>query len=410
MNDSPQARIFRGDARDLSPLRDGEVDLIVTSPPYWQIKDYGTADQIGYNQSLHDYLFDLSRAWSECFRVLRPGRRLCVVIGDQFARAQVYGRYKVIPLHCEVVSMCAAIGFDYMGAIIWQKKTSMQTTGGATIMGSFPHPPNGVVELDYEHVLLFKKPGEGGKIDPETKAASTLSRDEWKQFFAGHWNFGGARQLGHETTFPDELPRRLIKMFSFAGEWVFDPFIGSGTTAKVALELNRSAIGWELNPNYLALIKEKLCSSSATQIQFFEASPTVPVGLCAFYTPHIEDAHRLRDDKELKAKRELEPLWKVVDIVDERTVRLESGHNIALLGLQIKPEQAESARAYLHQFVRGQQVYVRFDPKVLGDEAYLVLKNKIFINRKMIEAGLATAAPGNYKWRAKFAALQEPRA
>ena len=115
MTEPLRARVFTGDARDLFPVQNGEVDLIVTSPPYWQIKDYDRQNQIGYGQSLHGYLFDLARVWSECLRVLKRGRRLCINIGDQFARTEVYGRYKVIPLHCEVVSMCQCLGFDYLG-------------------------------------------------------------------------------------------------------------------------------------------------------------------------------------------------------------------------------------------------------------------------------------------------------
>lgn len=412
MSEHLEARVFRGDARDLSPLRDGEVDLVVTSPPYWQIKDYGAQNQIGYGQSLHEYLFDLARVWRECFRVLQGGRRLCINIGDQFARTEVYGRYKVIPLHCEVVSMCQSLGFDYLGSIIWQKKTTMNTSGGAVIMGSFPHPPNGIVELDYEHILLFKKPGEPVKIAPEVKAASALTKDEWKSFFAGHWNFGGARQLGHEATFPDELPRRLIKMFSFWGETVLDPFLGSGTTTKVALELGRNAVGWELNADYLPLIREKICPAQlgfdAPKVEFLEAKAVDGGEDVKAYQPHVENARPLRDDKEEKSKREAEPLWKVVEVVDERTVRLESGRQVTLKGLEIGHEQADNARAYLQEFVRGKQVYLRFDDSTHGqDEAYVVLKNKIFINRKMIEAGLARAAKGDYKWRAKFKQAQE---
>lgn len=408
-----RARVFTGDARDLSSLQNGEVDLIVTSPPYWQIKDYGTANQIGYGQSLHEYLFDLARVWRECFRVLKAGRRLCINIGDQFARTEVYGRYKVIPLHCEVVSMCQSLGFDYLGSIIWQKKTTLNPSGGATIMGSFPHPPNGIVELDYEHILLFKKPGETTKVEPKVKAASALTKEQWKTYFAGHWNFGGARQIGHEATFPDELPRRLIQMFSFRGETVLDPFLGSGTTAKVALELGRNAVGWELNAEYLPLIRGKLCSArlglDAPQVEFLETGTSSVSLEVTTYQPHVEDARPLRDGKELSAKREAEPLYKVVGIVDERTLKLESGQQVALLGVEVSAEKSSAALEYLHKSVRGKQVYVRFDSG-FKNEAYVLLKNKIFINRKMIEAGLATAAPGDYKWRAKFSALQEPRA
>ncbi len=410
MTEPLQARVFTGDARDLSLLQNGAVDLVVTSPPYWQIKDYGSANQIGYGQSLHEYLFDLAQVWCECFRVLKAGRRLCINIGDQFARTEVYGRYKVIPLHCEVISMCQSLGFDYLGSIIWQKKTTMNPSGGAVIMGSFPHPPNGIVELDYEHILLFKKPGESVKVEASIKADSALTKEQWKTYFAGHWHFGGARQLGHQATFPDELPRRLIRMFSFVGETVLDPFLGSGTTVKVALELSRNAVGWELNADYLPLIREKICSAqmglNVPEVEFAQAEARILAGEVEAYQPHVEDARPLRDDKERAAKREAEPLQKVVEIVNARTLKLETGQQVALLGLTILDEKAEAARNYLEKSVRGKQVYLRFDSG-FEDEAYVLLKNKIFINRKMIEAGLATVAPGNYKWRAKFEQLMQ---
>lgn len=409
MTDHLTARIFRGDARDLSALNDGEINLIVTSPPYWQIKDYGVANQIGYGQSLHEYLFDLAQVWRESYRVLKPGRRLCINIGDQFARSEVYGRYQIIPLHSEMISMCLAIGFDYLGSIIWQKKTTLNTSGGAVIMGSFPHPPNGIVELDYEHILLFKKPGETTKIDAEIKARSVLSKDEWKSYFAGHWNFGGARQIGHEATFPPELPRRLIKMFSFAGETVFDPFLGSGTTALSALELGRNAVGYELNREFSTLIRERICPAQlgfeAPQVEFLEAPRALETrAKVENYTPHVADARSIRDDKVVKAARESETLHKVASVIDERTLELESGQKVALLGVDVRQGRREDARQYLLDFVRGKQVFVRFDAVFGGEEeAYVLLKNKIFINRKMIEAGLARAATnGNYKCREKF--------
>ena len=415
MNTPLQARVFGGDARDLRALNDGEVQLVVTSPPYWQIKDYGACAQIGFGQSLHDYLFDLARVWSECFRVLQAGRRLCINIGDQFARSEVYGRYQVIPLHSEVIAMCQSAGFDYLGSIIWQKKTTMNTSGGATIMGSFPHPPNGIVELDYEHILLFKKPGDPAKIAPLVKAQSALSKEEWKTYFAGHWNFGGARQIGHEATFPDELPRRLIRMFSFVGETVLDPFLGSGTTARAALELERCVVGWELNADYLPLIREKICPDQLgldlgcerARIEFAEAPLAQTTEPPPDYRPHVADANPLKDIAGEKAARQSEPLFKVREVLDERTLQLEDGREVALLGLQIGATQCAEARAYLEKSVRGQRVYLRDD----GDprEAYLLLKNKLFVNRKMIEAGLADAADVPHKWRDKFLRAQNSR-
>jgi len=121
-----QATVYIADSRSMHETPDESVALVVTSPPYWHIKDYGAPQQIGYGQSLHEYLYDLARVWRECWRVLMPGRRLCINIGDQFARAVIYGQYKVIPLHAEIIAQCERIGFDYMGAIIWQKKTTGQ--------------------------------------------------------------------------------------------------------------------------------------------------------------------------------------------------------------------------------------------------------------------------------------------
>jgi len=172
------AKIYLADSRAMTEVEDGAVDLAVTSPPYWHIKDYGVPGQIGYGQSLHEYLKDLYHAWGECFRVLREGARLCINVGDQFARAAVYGRYKVIPLHAEFINQCEHLGFDFLGAIIWQKKTTMNPSGGAVVMGSYPHPPNGIVEIDYEFILIFKKPGPSKKISPEIKAASKLTKTE----------------------------------------------------------------------------------------------------------------------------------------------------------------------------------------------------------------------------------------
>jgi DNA modification methylase len=131
-----------------------------------------------------------------------------------------------------VVCQACAIGFDFMGSIIWQKKTTMNTSGGAVVMGSFPYPPNGIVELDYEHIHIFKKPGPPKKVARAVRDASAMTKEEWKSFFSGHWSIGGARRRGHVAPFPVEIPRRLIRMFSFVGDTVLDPFIGTGTTAR----------------------------------------------------------------------------------------------------------------------------------------------------------------------------------
>lgn len=410
------AKIIIGDSRNMCEVEDESVDLVVTSPPYYHIKDYGVPGQIGYGQSLHQYLIDLSRVWRECWRTLKHGRRLCINIGDQFARAIVYGRYKVIPLHAEIIAQCEAIGFDYMGAIIWQKKTTMRTTGGAVVMGSFPYPPNGIVELDYEFVLLFKKPGKRKPVPPDVKEASKLTRDEWKEFFAGHWRFSGERQLLHEAMFPEELPYRLIRMFSFVGEIVLDPFLGSGTTVKVALELNRNAIGYEIQPAFVPIIKKKL---GVNEQSLFTSSVTIvhrnqsllPVEPPPAYHPQIKDAYPLTDPKQFRFGKEAS--YKVSEIIDERTLRMDTGLEVRLLGIVVPHECKGRALSYLRQFVLGKRVLLRFDGEVEGSvpvPAYVYLRNKLFINRKMIEMGIADADRNcKHRYRKKFLQAEAKR-
>jgi len=234
------------------------VHLVITSPPYWQLKDYGNGSQIGFDDSYEDYINGLNIVWNQCHRVLKKGCRLCVNIGDQFARSVYYGRYKVIPIRTEIIKFCETLGFDYMGAIIWQKVTTCNTTGGATIMGSFPFPRNGILKIDYEFILIFKKHGTAPRVSKEIKEQSRMTIEEWNHFFTGHWNIAGEKQDKHLAMFPEEVPRRLIKMFSFVNDTVLDPFLGSGTTSLTAKKLSRNSIGYEINQEFLPVIKEKL--------------------------------------------------------------------------------------------------------------------------------------------------------
>lgn len=402
------AKIIIGDSRKMAEIQE-PVQLVVTSPPYWSIKNYGTKKQIGYGQTLHEYLKDLYRVWKESYRVLEPGRRLVVNIGDQFARAVVYGRYKIIPLHAEVITQCEDIGFDYMGSIIWQKKTTMNTTGGANVMGSYPYPPNGMVEIDYEHILIFKKPGKSKKIPKEIKEKSKLSKDEWKEYFYGHWYFGGARQVEHQAMFPDELPKRLIKMFTFVGETVLDPFMGSGTTAKVALELGRNVIGYEINEDFLNIIEKKINGSHIIHRNIEVLKRKNPITLDDIqYIPRIKDAKPIIKVDKLKFGKDKS--YKVIDILENGALKLDTGLIAQLRGISIT--DLDKAVSYLKQYVLKKTVYLKFDKGYIADkesvDAYVYLKNKIFINAYLIKAGLATINRDlKFDLKAQFSKLEE---
>src|SRR6201996_2752288 len=299
-------KIINGDNRNMAELPDNSVNLIITSPPYWQLKDYGTDTQIGYHDSYENYINNLNLVWSECYRVLHNGCRLCINIGDQFARSVYYGRYKVIPIREEIIKFCETIGFDYMGAIIWQKVTTSNTTGGGIQMGSYPYPRNGILKIDYEFILVFKKLGNAPKHTKEQKELSKMTNEEWNTYFAGHWNFAGTRQDNHIAMFPEELPKRLIKMFSFIGETVLDPFAGSGTTSLAARNLNRNSVGYEINPEFIPIIQDKLQTYQADIYSIthtiIEQEPIINFDEKIGKLPYIfKDPHKL--DKKIDPKK-----------------------------------------------------------------------------------------------------------
>jgi len=381
-------KIIIGDSRRMLELGNESIDLIVTSPPYWHIKDYGVPGQIGYGQDLHEYLKSIYQVWSECFRVLRKGGRFCLNIGDQFARSIIYGRYKVIPLHSEFIGQCEKLGFDFMGSIIWQKKTTMNTTGGANVMGSFPYPPSGIVEIDYEFIHIFKKLGGSKKVSREIKEASKLSKEEWKEYFSGHWYFRGAKQLGHEAMFPDELPKRLIKMFTFVGDTVLDPFLGSGTTVKVALELNRNGLGYEINKNFLNFMKTKIGLSE--KLEIIERGD-VELNLPQLnYFPMIQNAKPQISPEKFNFRGER--LYRVTEIINEDTIKLNTGLKVKFLGAKVNKK--EEALNYLKKYILGKEIFLKLENNKIMDEntimANVYLKNKIFINGYLIKSGMAS--------------------
>jgi modification methylase len=255
-----QHRVILGDSRHMTELADGSVHLVVTSPPYWCLKDYGHPGQIGYDQSYEEYLESLGQVMGECHRVLAPGCRMALNIGDQYLRASEHGRYRVLPIPADLTRLGLELGFDYMGSILWRKISTTQTTGGGSWMGSTYYPRDGHVTYEHEYILLLRKQGQWPRAaSPEAKERSRLSKQERSAWFRGVWDdLRPDRQQGHVAMFPVELPARLIRMYSFWGETVLDPFLGSGTTAQAAAEAGRNSVGYELNEEFERLIRGRL--------------------------------------------------------------------------------------------------------------------------------------------------------
>jgi len=260
--------VIIGDARQMPELADCSVHLVETSPPYWCIKDYGHAGQIGCGQSYDEYLAALTEVFAECHRVLRKGCRMVVNVGDQFLRASEHGRYRVQPLAADITTAMRQLGFDYMGAIIWHKITTTNTSGGCCWMGSIYYPRDGHITYEHEYILLLRKPGRPPKPpSPQAKERSRLTREERSAWFRGMWDdLPPVRQRQHQAMFPVELPRRIIRMYSFWGETVLDPFLGSGTTALAAALEGRNSVGYEVNPEFEAQIRERLKSGETASL------------------------------------------------------------------------------------------------------------------------------------------------
>lgn len=413
--------LVNGDSRNLSLIPDKSVHLIITSPPYWQLKDYGNDNQIGFHDSYESYINNLNAVWSECNRVLHDGCRLCINIGDQFARSVYYGRYKVIPIRTEIIRFCEALGMDYMGAIIWQKQTTMNTTGGGAVMGSFPYPRNGILKIDYEFILIFKKQGKAPIPTLEQKQLSEMTKEEWNLFFASHWNFGGAKQDGHIAVFPEELPHRLIKMFSFAGETVFDPFMGSGTTALAARNLQRNSIGYEINPDFKSFYEQKVASPSllnAATFQYQNDNSSFDIEDTLNSLPYLfSDPHKMENKIDIKKlqfgsridkdKKEREEYFSVKEIITPNMLKLNTGLIIKLIGVEVNNKMEKQAVTYIQEKIKGHKVYMRFDETKYDKQnnllCYLYLENKTFINAHLIKKKLAIADTAtNYKYKSKF--------
>ena len=261
-------RLHVGDARDLSWIPDESVHLIVTSPPYWTLKDYNPIPgQMGHIQSYEHFLNELDKVWIECRRVLVPGGRICCVVGDVCIPRKKGGRHYIMPLHADIQVRARSLNLDCLTPILWHKIANGVTESegnGAGFYGK-PYQPGAVVKNDVEYILFLRKGGGYRSVRPIQKALSMLTKEEMQSWFLSFWTDikGASTRSGHPAPFPVELADRLIKMFSFAGDTVLDPFVGTGTTSVAAVNCGRNSIGNEIDASYLQIAKERLAVAMA---------------------------------------------------------------------------------------------------------------------------------------------------
>ncbi|MCP4659305.1 MAG: site-specific DNA-methyltransferase [bacterium] len=252
--------LVQGDARDLSILDDESVHLVVTSPPYWILKEYRDHPaQLGHVEDYEKFLADLRRVWEDCYRVLVPGGRLVCVVGDVCLSRRKWGRHVVVPLHADIAVACRKIGFDNLNPIIWHKiaNANYEVRNGTTFLGK-PYEPNAIIKNDIEFILMQRKPGGYRRPTERQRELSRIARSDYQKWFQQFWRIPGASTREHPAPFPLELAFRLVRMFSFVEDTVLDPFCGTGTTMLAAMKSGRHSIGVEIDPSYCALAMERL--------------------------------------------------------------------------------------------------------------------------------------------------------
>jgi modification methylase len=257
-------RLINSDARDLSFLEDESVHLVITSPPYWNLKRYNeNPDQLGHIQDYEDFLGELEKVWRHIFRILVPGGRLVCVVGDVCVARRSFGRHLVFPLHADICVICRRIGFDNLNPIVWHKiaNASYEVANGSKFLGK-PYEPNAIIKNDMEFILMQRKPGGYRKPTEAQREASRIKKEEFDRWFQQIWNIPGASTRHHPAPFPLELASRLVRMFSFVGDTVLDPFGGSGTTMVAALRNDRHSIGVEIDPEYCRMAAAYLKAES----------------------------------------------------------------------------------------------------------------------------------------------------
>lgn len=256
--------IIRGDARDLSGLGNESVHLVVTSPPYWTLKKYNEGDsQLGAIGDYERFVAELAHVWKECHRVLVPGGRLVIVVGDVCLSRRQYGRHVVVPLHASIQESCRQLGFDNLAPIIWHKiaNANFEVGGAGGFLGK-PYEPNAVIKNDIEFILMQRKPGGYRSPSPAARVLSLISAAEHREWFRQIWTIPGASTRQHPAPYPRELATRLIRMFSFVGDTVLDPFLGTGTTSVAAAWAGRNSVGVEVDPEYVELARSRFLNET----------------------------------------------------------------------------------------------------------------------------------------------------
>lgn len=253
-------RLIQGDARHLGFIPDESIHLVLTSPPYWILKRYNeNPDQLGHVDDYEQFVEDLSKVWGHTYRVLVPGGRLICVVGDVCLSRRRYGRHVVVPLHADICVACRRIGFDNLNPIIWHKisNASYEVSNGSKFLGK-PYEPNAIIKNDIEFILMQRKPGGYRSPTPEQREKSRISKKDFHEWFRQFWNMSGASTRKHPAPFPLELASRLVRMFSFHGDTVLDPFVGTGTTMVAALRADRNSIGLDIDAEYCRMAAKRL--------------------------------------------------------------------------------------------------------------------------------------------------------
>lgn len=256
------------DARDLSWLKDESVHLIVTSPPYFTLKKYeSNENQLGEIDDYDNFLDELDKVWRECSRVLIPGGRICCVVGDVCVSRRAAGRHYILPLHADLQVRARKTGLDCLNPILWFKiaNGATEVQGNGSGFYGKPYQPGAIVKNDVEYILFFRKGGTYRSPESMQKVLSMLTKEEMQAWLINAWSDirGESTRAGHPAPFPQALAERLIRLFSFAGDTVLDPFVGTGTTCVAALNTGRNSIGVEIEKKYFTMAELRLRTASA---------------------------------------------------------------------------------------------------------------------------------------------------